>query len=758
MGGTPMEHTDETSVPRKKRRAEGGRMRGWNFKVVLMGGLLAAVTVAAYLPAMGCGFIWDDDDYVTANTTLRDLDGLKRIWTQPDSLPQWYPAVHTTFWVEHHLWGFDPFGYHLVNVLLHCFSSLLLWAILRRLEIPGAYLAAAIFALHPVHVESVAWITERKNVLSGLFYLGAALAYLKFSPPRSAGPAWRSWPFLALAAALFVLALLSKTVTASLPAAILLVLWWRRGRVAWGDLAALIPLLIIGAAMGMHTAEMERLHVGAVGPEWDRTFMERCIVAAHAVWFYAGKLVWPAGLTFLYPRWAVNTGDWIEYTYLAGLCAAAAAAVAIAVRMRTPAGRAPLAAGLFFVGTLFPALGFFNVYPHRFSFVADHFQYLASIGLIVLAAGIFAAIAGRLTAPVLPDGPPAKLPKYAPAAAACLIVAALAGLTAMQGRLYANLEELWFDTLRKNPGCWLAWNNLGFLYTKSAALPDQLRAIDCFRKSLQIDARNEIASYNIGYSMQNLGNIERQKRNYRQADEYRRLTEKYYRQAIEFKPNYAAAHNALGILLNETARRDEALEHLALAAKYVPNYFEFAFAYATVLLQAGRTDQAVAEFLRAENLNPSCEKILFNLATAYITLGQYSPAAEALEKCRRINPAGHAVANRLAWLLATCPDESVRDPAGAVRLAHQACQAVRYADTEYLETLAAAQARAGQYDQAVKTASSAIEQARSAGKTALAGRIAAQRELYRSGRPYTQPRNPAAAAASAPATRPASQP
>lgn len=735
-------------------------MSGGAFKNILLGCLLAAVTVAAYLPAMGCGFIWDDDDYVTNNSTLRDLSGLRRIWTEPNSIPQWYPVVHTTFWAEYHLWGLDAFGYHLVNVLLHCISAMLLWAILKKLEIPGAYLAAAIFALHPVHVESVAWITERKNVLSGVFYLAAVLAYLRFSSPRAAGPAWRSWPFLALAAGLFGLALLSKTVTASMPAAILVALWWRRGQIAWGDVAALVPLLIVGAAMGMYTAAMERVHVGAVGPEWDRTFADRCIVAAHAVWFYAGKLIWPVDLTFIYPRWVVDTSDWRQYGYLVALAVATAAAITAAVRYRSPAGRAPLAAGLFFVGSLFPALGFFNVYPHRFSFVADHFQYLASIGVIVLVAGALAAACGRLTNNTAPAGPGTrKWTAYLPVAAACIIVASLAGLTAMQGRLYANLEELWSDTIRKNDKCWLAWNNLGVLYTRDGPHKNLAAAAKCFQNAIDLNPNYDTAVYNMGVSLVKQSEMERQKRNYRIADELRNKAEQCYRRAIELKPNYAGAYHGLGAILADTGRLDEALTQLSQAVKCDPNSFEFRYSYAKVLLYVGKSAQAVEQLRRAAELAPDSTKILVLLSEAHEAGGEYVQAVATMRRCVQLEPANAAIAGRAAWLMATCPDEKARDADEALRLAQKLCQTAGFGNAEALETLAAAQARTDQYEQAVKTASAALDQARTAGNAPLVDHIAAELELYRAGKPYTQlPKTPAAAA-SAPASVPAaSQP
>ena len=340
----------------------------------------AALVVAVFLvyqPAWQGGLLWDDDAHVT-RPELRSWHGLYRIWFDVGATLQYYPLVHSAFWVEHKLWGDATLGYHLVNIFLHATAALMVALILRRLAIPGAYLAAAIFALHPVQVESVAWITELKNTLSAVFYLGAAMLYLRFDQTRKT-----AWYLAALG--LFVLALLSKTVTATLPAALLVIFWWQRGRLSWKkDVLPLVPFFLLGAGMGMLTAWWELKFNQCVGPEFEFTLVERILIAGRAVWFHLGKLFWPANLTFIYPRWQIDSGVWWQYLFPLG--AAALLAVMWAIRQRT---RAPLAAVLFFGGTLFPVLGFFNLYTFRYSLVADHFQYLASLGIITLfSAGV----------------------------------------------------------------------------------------------------------------------------------------------------------------------------------------------------------------------------------------------------------------------------------------------------------------------------------------------------------------------------------
>ncbi|MDM7913692.1 MAG: O-GlcNAc transferase, partial [Candidatus Eisenbacteria bacterium] len=366
-------------------------------RTAILIGLIVAGTLLAYAPAMRAGFLWDDDDHVTENVALRSLGGLARIWLEPGATPQYYPLVHTSFWIEYHLWGTSPLGYHLVNVLLHVTVALLFGLALSRLSVPGAWWAAAFFALHPVHVETVAWITERKNLLSALFYLLALLAWLRGHPigenkplagggtaSSSAHPG--SW---ILAFVFFLASLLTKTVTASFPVAILLLHWWKEGRIGRRLLASLAPFFVAGFLLGLQTVSIERRIVGAQGEEWNLSPLARTAIAGRALWFYLAKLIAPVRLSFIYPRWDVESLRWIAT--LAPLAFAATIAALWFLRRRI--GRGPLVACLFFAGTLFPALGFFDVYPFRYSFVADHFQYHASLGAIAFAAAALTLLA-----------------------------------------------------------------------------------------------------------------------------------------------------------------------------------------------------------------------------------------------------------------------------------------------------------------------------------------------------------------------------
>lgn len=466
----------------------------------LTGAGLLLLVFLAYFPLVRAGYIWDDDYYVYKNAALRTVSGLWQIWNSPfhPVTPQYYPLTFTTFWLEYHLWGDRPLGYHIVNVALHALSSIMIWRLLRGLRVPGAWLAAAVFALHPVHVESVAWISERKNVLSGLLFLLSIYAYLRwrgepliFRPAigermesagagrlgpknegriplhsQNTGPteALNSRWWYVLSLLLFLLALLSKTVTASLPAVILLITYWKRGVIRRRDALPLAPYFVFGAALGSLTSWLERHHVGADGPEWQFSFLQRMLIAGRSIWFYAGKIFWPDPLIFVYPRWVIDTHRPLHFLFLAG---AIAVPVALWIR-RNRQGRGPLAAVLFFGGCLVPALGFANVYPMRFSFVADHFQYLASIGLIALAVAAGASLLRRIA--------PGQTTPGLVLASGLLVI--LATMTFLRTAPFRSAKLLWTDTTEKNHGAWMAYNNLANVLMREKDYAGARKALD----------------------------------------------------------------------------------------------------------------------------------------------------------------------------------------------------------------------------------------------------------------------------------------
>lgn len=421
---------------------------------------LLVVTLLAYRPVYAAGFVWDDDFYVTANPHLADLAGLARIWV-PGHTPQYYPAVFTSFWLQEKLHGLAPFGYHLVNVLLHAGAAMLAWRVFHELGLRGAGFVGLLFALHPVHVESVAWIAERKNVLSAVFYLAAALAWLRFQRHHDPGEGrpgrWHPGWYAALCA-LFLAALLAKSVTCSLPAALVLVLWFQRRPLTLRRLAPLVPLFALGLVLALHTAHYERTRViTESAADFELSFLTRTAIATRALLFYLQKLLVPWPLAFIYPRWTIEPGALVTWLPAVALLAATGASL-VAWRR---GWRGPFLALAFFAGTLFPALGYFDVYPLRYSFVADHFQYLASLGPFALAA----ALLGRLTT-------------RAQAALALVLALGLAALTTLQSRSYHDAETLWRTTLARNPAAWMARGNLAQLLAERGAHGEALRELE----------------------------------------------------------------------------------------------------------------------------------------------------------------------------------------------------------------------------------------------------------------------------------------
>jgi len=538
--------------------------------------LIVLLTIVTYSPSLSGRFVWDDDAYVTKNQTLRSLDGLRRIWTEPVATPQYYPLVFSSFWAEYHLWKLQPFGYHLVNVLLHALNAVLLWRVLLRLKVPGAWWASAIFALHPVMVESVAWITERKNVLACLFYLLAVLAYLRFRPLTHEGVrAALRWRFYPLVLVLFLCALFSKTVTCTLPAVLALLVWWKGKHLGKRDVLTLIPLFFLGAIMGLATVWIEKYYAGATGAAWKLSLAQRCLIAGRAVWFYAGKLLWPANLSFIYPHWELRTGSASAWLPLAGLILVAA--VLWHFRRTSWAQAAIFGLGCFVVGLL-PALGFFDVYFFQFSFVADHFQYMASMALIALAVSGASIIFQRAG----PRG--GKLGVFV---AACSLLL-LAVTTWGQTYVYQNDETLWTNTLMANPNAWIAHSNLGMILREQGRLKE---AIEQDEWALRLKPDCVEAHNNLGIALSMLGHDEE--------------AIAHFERALRLKPQYAEAHNNLGIVLEKIGKLHEAIQQYEQALRLNPNYADAHYNLAAALEQGGKIEAAIEHYKQALRLNPN---------------------------------------------------------------------------------------------------------------------------------------------------------
>jgi tetratricopeptide (TPR) repeat protein len=547
------------------------QVRGQHLNLTVgVAALIVVATFVAYAPALSGSYFGDDHQYILTNPTLRSAHGLWQIWFEPRATPQYYPMVFTTFWVEYHLWGAAPFGYHVTNVALHALSSLLLWAVLSRLRVPGAVFAAAVFALHPVHAESVAWITERKDTLCGTFYLLTVLAWLGWMRAPT-------WPRYTGALALFGAAMLSKTIACTLPVILLLVTWWQEPSRWRRALWPLVPFLAISLGLGMMTTWREHL-----GPKGDivvrpLSLVERGLLAGRVLWFYAGKIVWPANFMRIYPRWEIDAHSPWQYAF-------PAAAIAVLVGLwagRRRLGSGPLVAVLFFAITLGPVLGFAYFDMMRLSFVADHLQYLASIGLIALGAGIAARLARH---------------RRTLAVGGVVLVMVLGLLTWREARLYTDAETLWRDTLAKNPQAMLAHNALGTILATQGKLDE---AIEHFRAAARIDPHFNAAQSNWGTALDRLGRPEE--------------ALQHFEEVLRINPGDPVAHYNIGTILGRQGQVDAAIAHLEAALRRNPNDAPTHTNLGALLAKQGRLDAAIQHFREALRIDPQ-----FAVAQTYL--------------------------------------------------------------------------------------------------------------------------------------------
>jgi tetratricopeptide (TPR) repeat protein len=442
-------------------RAQPAGTSGARRRQILLAAAIVAAALLAYLPVMlRGGFFWDDDSFLYANKLIRAPDGLRRLWftTEPTD---YFPLTSSVLWAEWRLWGDHPRGYHVVNVLLHAAAAALAWRALLRLGVPGAWLAGLLFAVHPAAAASAAWITEMKNTLPMALYLLALLAWLSYEERGE-------WSRYFAAAGLFLLALLAKPSVVMLPAVLLLCAWWRRGRISLKDLVRSLPFFALSLALGCVTIWFQHHKAIAVGeivrPEGAAS---RVAAAGWIAWFYLYKILLPAGLCVIYPRWEVSGSSAAAFLPLALLIGG----LAWLWMRRKSWGRAPLFAAAYFLLSLLPVLGFVDTSFMENSLVADHLQYVAMIGVIAFAAGVLARLAEAKWAPA---GPLAWA-----AAAACALV--LGGLTWTRAALYGDDRNMWRDNAEKNPSAWLAWNNLGWACHRAGddeeAIRDFSRAI-----------------------------------------------------------------------------------------------------------------------------------------------------------------------------------------------------------------------------------------------------------------------------------------
>lgn len=622
----------------------------------------------AHAPALNGAFLWDDSAWTDDIERLtRDVGGLWRMWSDPTALQQYFPLTGTTFWLDRQMWDARPLPLHVENVLLHAASALLLWRVLLRLGLGLAWPAALLFAVHPMMTESVAWIAERKNVLAMTLMLAAALCWLRGGRMSS---------FV-----LFLAALLAKITAFVLPPALILIAWWREGDIRWRrDVRPLVPHFIAAFVLGLVVLWVEAHVVKAQGADFEATAARRAFIAGHAPWFYLSKLLWPLDLCSVYPvRWE----SWLPPL---GTLVVPAALFAMTRRL----GRGPAAGTAFFLIALFPVLGFLNVYGMLFSPVADRWAYTASL----------AFFAGLATLP--------KNLRWLLLAA----VPVLMPLTRERARLHQNLTAYWQDVLAKNPESWIARHGFGLALSKSGDAKGAIvqfrraleqrpqydkgwvnlgnallasgapgEALDCLRHAVEINPALPGAHYNLGNCHLALGDLPQAVAAYEQEIALGGVTN---------------AHNNLGALLLQTGRVSEALPHLQAVVDDVPR-------------RAGGHA---------------------NLGLALSMSGRAAEAVRSWETALRLDPAHPAALSNLAWVLATHPDDSMRDGRRAVELAQRAGDSA-----QALRSLAAALAETGRFEEARTTLARAIEKA---ANSPLAAEMAEEARSYAQNRPFRQ--------------------
>ena len=546
--------------------------------------ILILFVILTYTPVWQAGFVWDDDRVLTVNHCTVGPLGLKEIWTT--SAADICPLTLTTFWVEHALWGLGPLPYHLVNVLLHGASAVLLWRVLRGLRVQGAWLGAALWALHPVAVESVAWITEMKNTESSLFFLLSILFFVRWlrakELDRRTGVGWNH----ALTLLFVALAMASKSSTVILPVVLCLCAWWMERRWYWRNLARVAPIFLMSIAASALSIWTQGLQLATVtDPQWVRTWPERLATAGDALWFYLGKLLWPHPLITIYPRWRIDATQWVSYLPLLAVIVI----LSIFWLKRELWSRAWFFAFAYFMAALLPALGLIDNYIFRFSLVFDHFQYLASIGPLALVGTGLA----RYSDLIIPKKPLLQL-------TLCAGLLLILGMASWQRTWnYASEETLWTDTLAKNPNSWLGHNNLGLAFLRKEQRDE---AFMHFQKSLEINPNYVEARSNLGLTLFQKG----------QLDE----AVAQYQKALEIDPNSLVTHANLGNALFKKRQLHEAIAQYQKASQLDPNSFAIRYNLGVALFQNGQLDEAIIQFHETLRLKPDFSPAKVYLAHA----------------------------------------------------------------------------------------------------------------------------------------------
>lgn len=705
---------------------------------------LMLLTIVVYLPVWKAGFILDDNDYLTENPSIVGSQGLKEVWTTREA--RICPLVITSFWVGHALWGLNPTPYHVVNVLLHGLCALLFCRVLLRLGAgrATAWLAAALWTLHPVQVDTVAWISELKNTQSGLFYLLCILFFLKWRhEANSTGiqqPGRRRW-YYALSLLFAVMALTSKSSTVVLPVVLGLCVWWIEGRWQWRLLWRLAPFFLF-SALACAWSIWEQKTQGGIGGIWALSWTDRIIVPGRALWFYLGKLLWPQPLTLIYPRWELDAAS--VFSYLPTL--AAALAFFLLWQRREGRLRPCFFAFAIFIVVLLPVVGLVDHFFLRYSYVGDHFQYLACMGPLALAASGIVSMERFFKS---------RHPLLFPGLVAGLLLI-LGVSTLRHAPVYQNMETLWTDTILKNPRSWLAHNNLGTVMQEKGRMEE---AISHFRTSIQLNPEFEASRINLGNALSNTGRLEEAIPSYERGVainpkfatgyynygcafvRHGRLEEAIvqFQKALEIFPGHKLARNNLASALLDLGRPAEAVPHCQKIVDDSPDNPKSRTTLGNALAQSGQAEQAVVQYQKVLEIDPTYPDAQNNIGVVLLGLGRLDDALYAWKSILTADPDSLVAARAVAWLLATCPDERYRDGVKALELALRADRFSGGRSAPVAQALAAAYAETGQHASAEVAAERALILARTQGDARLAEQLPEQIGSYRLRKPWRDP-------------------
>lgn len=657
--------------------------------------LLMVLTVLVYLPCLQGPRLWDDTEWFNAMDQIaRSWRGLWQIWSLPGTIQQYYPLTGTTFWLDARLWGQWMLPAHLENVLLHGASAVLFWRLLKRLHVPGAWIAAALFAVHPVMVESVAWVTERKNVLCTFFSLLALLVHGRVAGWWEAGTADRKRWLEVLPTLLVALALLSKISAALLPGVVLVIGWWRAGAVRWrADGLRVLPWILVALPLMRLTSQMEGTIVQGSEAMQPLSVADRLLLAGQLPWFYAWKLVVPLNLCVLYERWSLAGWQWTG-------AAALLALLGVLVWRRW---HGALALVLIFLGTLVPVLGFFDVNGMKYAWAADRWAYLSAMAFFTGAGVLLARLRSLKITTVL--------------------MLAISFLTARQAELYSSVDTFWQAAIAGSRTPWKAHNDYG------SQLMDAKRCVEArehFEASLKLKPDSASALVNLGTALDQLGSKE-------QALDC-------FDQAITLQPEHnSVVHYDKAVVLESMGRTADAEASLRAAIAIKPDFYAAYNDLGNLLLLSGRHDDAMVSFEKLLELRPGNANALTSIGNIHFLRGETAKALDYFTASLRQDSSMVSTLANTAWIMATTADEKLRNGTEAVRHASRAVELSRREDPSVMQALAAACAEAGDFGKAVATCAEAARLARARGNQNLAASLEAMQRQFEQQQPYRVP-------------------